>query len=282
VAFSLVSVAQPPAPQQPRSPRAAARADFTGTWVAQITEDWRWRMITPPKGDFASVPLNGEGRRVAAGWDLAADEAAGEQCRAFGAGGIMRQPARLKIAWLDDSTLELRTDAGEQTRLFHFNRDAAAEPAPTWQGHSSAEWLGAASIADPFAFFTAPTREATAARSGAAAGGPPGPRPAAAAPPPPPPGAMKVVTTGLRPGYLRKNGVPYSADAVVTEYYDRLSLFGHDYLQVVTVVTDPKYLTAPFTVSSQFKLESDDSKWSPAPCNTDPPRATFVPPAFVP
>src|SRR5512143_2765106 len=96
-AFALASAAQPRAPQPPRTGRATAQADLTGTWVAQITEDWRWRMITPPKGDYASVPLNAAARQVADRWDPAADTAAGEQCRAFGAGGLMRLPTRVKI-----------------------------------------------------------------------------------------------------------------------------------------------------------------------------------------
>jgi hypothetical protein len=275
--LACAATAQPPfGPQAPRTPRAAARVDLTGTWVAQITEDWRWRMITPPKGDYASVPLNAQGRQVADAWDPARDEAAGEQCRAYGAGGIMRLPTRLKIRWADDETLEVETDAGEQTRLFHFAGDAPTDATPSWQGYSVAEWMGRPAIADPFAFLVAPTREATAARSGGAPGAAP------AAPPPPPPGALKVVTTDLRPGYLRKNGVPYSADAVVTEYYDRLSMFGADYLQVVTVVTDPAYLRAPFAVSNHFKLEPDDSRWRPTPCSTDAPLGAFLPPAFVP
>src|SRR5215831_16899173 len=93
LAFASAVAAQPPsAPPSgpPRSARAAAKTDLTGNWVAQVTEDWRWRMITPPKGDYASVPLNAEGRKVADAWDLARDNEAGEQCRAFGAGGIMR------------------------------------------------------------------------------------------------------------------------------------------------------------------------------------------------
>src|SRR5215470_3073266 len=128
LAFASAVAAQPPSTPPsgpPRSARAAARADLTGNWVAQLTEDWRWRMITPPKGDYASVPLNGEGRKVADGWDLARDNQAGEQCRAFGAGGIMRQPTRLRIAWADDNTLRVETDAGQQTRLFRFDKGRA-------------------------------------------------------------------------------------------------------------------------------------------------------------
>jgi hypothetical protein len=253
--------------------------DVTGNWVAQITEDWRWRMITPPKGDYASVPLTPLGRQVADGWDPAADAAAGEQCRAFGAGGIMRLPTRLKMAWADDSTLRIETDAGRQERVLRFDRSAKVETAPTWQGHSAAEWLGVSAVANPFGALVAPTQEAATARAGGSAAG--AAADGAARPTPPAArGSLKVVTTNLRPGYLRKNGVPYSAEAVVTEYFDRLAMFGNDYLQVVTVVTDPTYLTTPFVVSNHFKREPDDSKWNPTPCATDPPLGTFQPPAF--
>jgi len=278
--LAAVALAQPPGPPQaPRSPRAAAQVDLTGNWVAQITEDWRWRMITPPKGDYASVPLNALGRQVADAWDPAADAAADEACRAFGAGGIMRLPTRLKIAWTDESTLRIDTDLGSQVRVLHFDPAARADSGPSWQGHSAAEWLGVPPPANPFGALVAPTQEAGAARAGrspagAAGGG------AARAEPQSTRGSLKVVTTNLRPGYLRKNGVPYSERAVVTEYYDRFGMFGNDYLQVVTVVADPTYLTTPFVVSNQFKREPDDSKWNPTPCATDAPLGTFQRPAF--
>jgi hypothetical protein len=71
--------------------------------------------------------------------------------------------------------------------------------------------------------------------------------------------------------------VPYSEQAVVTEYYDRFTMFGNDYLQVVTIVTDPVYLMTPFVVSNQFKREPDGSKWNPTPCATDAPLGTLQP-----
>jgi len=91
----------------PPTARAAAPIDFTGQWVSIVTEDWRWRMVTPPKGDYASVPLNPEGRKLADAWDLQMDNSSGNQCRAFGAAAIMRMPTRVRISWQDDSTLKL-------------------------------------------------------------------------------------------------------------------------------------------------------------------------------
>src|SRR3984893_10298650 len=101
----------------PPSPRDAAPMDLTGYWVSIVTEDWRYRMVTPPKGDYAAVPLNPEGRKVADTWDPAKDEAAGNRCKAYGAAAIMRVPTRLHFTSENDNTLRIETDAGTQTRL---------------------------------------------------------------------------------------------------------------------------------------------------------------------
>jgi hypothetical protein len=207
------------------TPKASAPMDMTGYWVAFVTEDWRFRMVTPRKGDYQSVPMTEQARKVADAWDPAADEAAGNQCKAFGAAAIMRVPARFHITWQDDNTLRVDSDAGTQTRLFSFSSPPSSPGEKTWQGHSSAQWQ----------------------------------RPA----------ALKVATTNLRAGYLRKNGVPYSENAAVTEYFDMAPLPGGGQLLVVTtIVEDPLYLQQPFIVSSQFKKEADGSKWDPTPCTS--------------
>ena len=66
------------------------------------------------------MPLTDEGKALADTWDPAADEAAGEQCRSYGAPALMSVPGRLHITWADDSTLKVETDAGTQTRLLRF------------------------------------------------------------------------------------------------------------------------------------------------------------------
>ena len=107
-------------PQPPRAPRAAAPIDLTGYWVSIVTQDWRWRMVTPAKGDYQGIPMTPEARKVADAWDPARDEAAGEQCRSYGAPALMSVPGRLHITWQDDTTLKVETDAGTQTRLLRF------------------------------------------------------------------------------------------------------------------------------------------------------------------
>ena len=122
----------------PSTPRTQAPFDMTGYWVSVVTEDWRWRMTTPPKGDYAGVPLNAPGIQAVKDWDPAKDEAAGQQCKSYGAANIMHVPGRLHITWQDDQTLKIETDSGMQTRLFHF--DAANGAGGDWQGISRAEW----------------------------------------------------------------------------------------------------------------------------------------------
>jgi len=225
------------APQAPPTARASAPFDLTGQWVSLITEDWRHRQFTPPMGDYAALPLSPAGRKIADNWDPARDEAAGEQCKAYGAAGLLRLPIRLRIAWQDDTTLKLETDAGMQTRVFQFGSAQGSDG--DWQGLSSASWDY--------------PRAAFAGRGGASAPG----------------GSLKVITTRMKPGYLRKNGVPYSGDAVLTEYFDRFDVPGGDSLLVITTeVVDPEYLATPYWTSQQFKRESDTSRWNPTPCAT--------------
>src|SRR5213593_3698798 len=210
------------APQSPQTPRAMAPIDLTGYWVSIVTEDWRFRMVTPPKGDFASVPLNQEGIRVGNQWDPAKDEAAGEQCKSYGAPAIMRVPGRVHITWESDTTLKIETDAGQQTRLFHFGEFQPPSGAATWQGNSVASWEVAGG---------------GRGRGGTPAGG-----------------SLKVVTTGIRAGYLRKNGYPYSDKTTVTEYYDRTNeTNGDSWLVVTTIVNDSVYLAQEFITSTHFK-----------------------------
>ena len=246
---------QPGQPQRPGTARESAQADLTGYWVPLITEDWLYRVITPDKGDATSVPLNAEGKKVANAWDLAKDEASGEQCRPFGAPGVMRLPLRVHITWADDSTLKIETDTGQQTRLFYFDKAKQPGRERTWQGHSIAEWTQPVGQFNLAALFALPGA-ANSQQEG------------------PPKGSLKVVTQNLRPGYLRKNGLPYSEKAVLTEYYSRISTFGNDYMAVLTVVDDPMYLAVPFITSTHFKREPDGSKWNPSPCKTDPPRSS--------
>jgi hypothetical protein len=213
--------------------------------VSVVTEDWRWRMMTPPKYDYAAVPLNAAGRLAADNWDPDVDQKAGLQCKAYGAAAGIRLPGRLNIAWVDDNTLQVHLDAGDQTRLLHYGPPSRSSGARTWQGVSSAIW------------------QVPEGAIGGAGGGGRGGRGGARRPT----GQLKVETGNMRPGYLRKNGIPYSEGATMTEYFVRATApNGDDWLVVTTIVEDPTYLNEPFVTSTNFKKEPDNSKFAPTPC----------------
>lgn len=247
ISLGAAAFAQPPrgaAPSPPRSPRAAAPVDLTGYWVSVVSEDWRWRMLTPTRGDFQSVPLNAEGRRVGLEWDPERDAAAGEQCKAYGAPALLRIPGRLRISWQDDETLKIETDAGTQTRLLKFDVPPTTSDPPSWQGHSVAHWeqpVTGALKADGLGIFSG-----FVGRNGR---------------------ALEVQTTNLRPGYLRKNGPPYSANTTLEEFFDvHVQPNGDEWFTVTTIVTDPIYLQGPFITSTDFKKEPNGDRFEPTPC----------------
>jgi hypothetical protein len=219
--------------QPPRTPLAAKQAapiDLTGYWVAVVTEDWKYRMLPANKGDYGGLPLNTAARKAADTWESAKDLPASEDCRNFGAVNLMRQPGRLHITWQDDQTLKLESDAGSQTRLLSFT--PSQSQGGGWQGVSLAAWDTA-----------------------------PGGRGAV------PTGSLKIVTTRFKAGFLRSNGVPYSANTTLTEYFDRVEFpDGNTYLVVSTTVEDPTNLTAPYLTSVHFRKQADAAGWSPTRC----------------
>ena len=80
-------------------------------------------------------------------------------------------------------------------------------------------------------------------------------------------GSLKVTTTNLRSGYMRRNGVPYSANAKLTEYYDVVKeANGVTYLVLTSTLEDPTYLTQQMITAAHFKKQADAAGWNPAPC----------------
>jgi hypothetical protein len=216
----------------PQPPKAAAPIDLTGYWVSVVTEDWRYRMVTPAPGDFQGVPMTAAAVKIADTWDPQKEKASPDQCKSYGAPAILRVPEHLHITWQDDNTMRLETDAGKQVRDFHFGSWKAPAGPATLQGDSTAAW--------------------EMQRAGGRVVG----------------GTMKVDTTHLKGGFLRKNGVPYSDNTTLTEYYDLVKERNGDQLLVVTIVTtDPMYLREPFIISSHFKKQADNAGWNPSACS---------------
>ena len=194
--------------------RNAAPFDITGYWLA---------VSAPSSNEVVDVPLNAQGQKIAATWNPAKDAANGLQCRAYGAGGVMRLPGRLHIAWETADTLRIVTEAGTQTRRFLFGGTQFFPTQASWQGHSIARWT--------------PTQ-------------------------------LMVTTTHLAPGYLSKNGIPYSASTVLTETYARLvDKDGREFLDLTISVDDPQYLRQLYTKSYRFVKQAGAAGWNPTRCS---------------
>jgi len=215
-----------------KTPKESAPIDLTGYWVSIVSEDWRFRMVTPPKGDFPNFLLTPGATKLANAWDAAKDEAAKDHCKAYGAPNIMRVPGRFHITWADDRTLKIETDAGTQTRLLKF---AAPGPAPSTgsgqgapagppsrQGSSTAEW----------------ERK-----------------------------ALRVETSNLLPGYLQANGVPFDGNLKMVEYFDVITEpKGEVWIIDDAVLTDPGVLVRSHKRSTHLRKQADNKGWDPQPC----------------
>ena len=262
----------PPAP--PPTAQQAALIDLTGYWVSVVDQDWRFRMMTPPKGDYAQVPLNAAARKIADQFDPAQYGGANYQtsgivdCRAYGGAGLMHMPMRLHITWDSPEVLKIETDWGQQTRLLRFTRgqpfgdielalrsgEVGGSHGPaSMQGYSVAAWQ------QPFRFNATNFQRANVGRGGGLGQN--------RADELQPGGDLAVVTTDLTPGWLRRNGVPYSSRTRLIEHFMTFQdPTGKDWFTVTTEVIDPEYLNTPFYTSAEFQKEPDASKWAPHPC----------------
>jgi hypothetical protein len=288
--------AQAPAPAQPQAPapaqgqgrgqgaapppptaQQAALIDLTGYWVSVVDEDWRFRMMTPPKGDYAQVPINAAARNIADQFDPA--HYGGDRyqtsgiidCRAYGGANLMRMPMRVHITWDSPETLKIETDWGQQTRLLRFTKGqplgdlemalrigdvGGSRGAASMQGYSVAAWE------QPFRFNAPNYQRANVGRGGGLGQNRAGELQ--------PGGNLAVITTDLTPGWLRRNGVPYSSRTRVIEHFMAFQdPIGKDWFTDTIEVIDPEYLNTPFYTSAEFQKEPDAlgaSKWALHPC----------------
>ena len=267
------------APAQPQGPpptaQSAALVDLTGNWVSVVNQDWRFRMMTPPKGDYAQIPLTPAARKIADSFDPARYGGANYQtsgivdCRAYGAANVMRMPTRLRITWDSPNVLRIETDWGQQTRLFRFDagrlygdqpQDRLMSTVGTSQQPASLQGFSEAMWERPYQINSAVWQRGPAGRGGGLGTERQGERQ---------PGAsLAVLTTNLSPGWLRRNGVPYGSRTRMIEHYRTFQdPTGAQWFNVTIQVIDPEYLNRPFNTTADFRKEPDGSKWAPHPCS---------------
>ena len=190
-----------------------AQIDLVGEWAPQYHEDNPERLAGPNIGDYAGLPLNDAARFMADAWSADILSVPEHQCKPHPSDYSPRGPANLRI-WK-----EVDTDTQQVIALrTHI----------LWQAPERTIWMDGRPHPDEFAAHT---------WQGFSTGTWEGP-------------ILKVVTTHLKKGWIRRNGVPRSDRAELTEYFYRHG----DYLTWTVIINDPLYLTEPMVRSSDFMV----------------------------
>jgi hypothetical protein len=204
------------------------------------------RMVVPGPGEYIGIPINLKAKQYADAWRAGPDEAAGKQCEAYGGGTILLVPEQLHISWQDDNALRVQSDAGMQDWVLHFQPGAedVSSIAASRQGYAAAKW-DLSRVLPPGQFGVGEQSQ-------------PAPRY----------GSLDVEVSHLLPGLLRKNGVPYSGETTVSEFWEQHpGPAGAQYLIISMVLSDPVYLTSPYYTAASFEKQADGSGWDPTPCS---------------
>jgi hypothetical protein len=193
---------------------AAAQRDLAGMWGQRFHEDLPERGAGPEIGDYTGLPVNDAARLRADSWDAAKWTMPERQCEPHPADYAPRGPASLRISSTVDPISQevISWDISVMWSLTHRTIYMDGRPRPS--GNAQHSWQG----------FSTGEWEGD---------------------------ALKVTTTHLKEGWLRRNGLPRSDKATLVEYFIR----NENYLTLVTVVMDPVYLTEPLVRTSDWVLD---------------------------
>jgi cyclase len=192
---------------------ASAQIDFSGEWAPRFWEDQPERVPGPELGDFLGVPISQAARLRAESWDASIQTLPEWQCRPHSADYIWRGPSNLRI-WKEVDPVTRETAAFHAEWLRSVDRAVYLDGRPHPPADALHTWSG----------------YSTAKWDG---------------------DVLTVTTTHLKEGYLRRNGLPRSDKATLTEHWIR----NGDFLTVVTIVHDPVYLTEPFIRTTDYELD---------------------------
>jgi hypothetical protein len=193
---------------------AEAQIDLAGMWGQRFHEDSPERGGGPEIGDYTGLPVNDAARLRADSWTASKWTMPERQCEPHPADYGPRGPASLRIESVVDP---ISQDVAEWhvTIMWQLQRRIIyMDGRPHPSAHAQHSWQG---------FSTGEWEN----------------------------GMLKVTTTHLKEGWVRRNGLPRSDKATLTEYFIR----NDDYLTLVTIVDDPVYLTEPLVRTSDWVLD---------------------------
>jgi len=202
---------------------AFAQVDFSGEWAPRFWEDQPERVPGPELGDYLGIPVNDAARARAAAWEGSIQTETEWQCRPHSADYIWRGPSNLKISKeIDPVSREIVAFHAEWLRS--VDRPVYLDGRPHPSPNAPHTWAGFS----------------TAHWDG---------------------DILTIETTHLKEGYVRRNGLPRSDKATLTEHWIR----NGDFLTVMTIVKDPVYLTEPFVRTTDYELNVHQ-QIPPYPC----------------
>jgi hypothetical protein len=215
--------------------------DFSGEWAPRIYEDQPERVAGPELGDYLGLPITDAGRMRADTWNAAIQTLPEWQCRPHSADYIWRGPSNLRISKeVDPVTRQITAFHAEWLRSVDNIYYLDGRPHPS--PNAPHTWGGFS----------------TAKWTG---------------------NILTITVTHLKEGYVRRNGVPRSDLATVTEHWIRHG----KWLTVATIVNDPVYLSEPFIRTTDYEL--DERQLVPSyPCDVveEVERPKGVVPTFLP
>ena len=192
---------------------ASAQVDFSGEWAPRLWEDQPERVPGPELGDYLGIPINEAARLRAESWDASIQTLPEWQCRPHSADYIWRGPSNLRISKEVDP-ISRETTAFHAEWLRSVDRAIYLDGRPHPPADALHTWAGFS----------------TAKWNG---------------------DVLTVTVTHLKEGYLRRNGLPRSDKATLTEHWIR----NGDLLTVMTIINDPVYLTEPFVRTTDYELD---------------------------
>lgn len=193
---------------------AYAQADLAGMWAQRFHEELPERGEGPEIGDYTGLPVNDAARLRADSWDASKWTVPERQCEPHPADYAPRGPANLRIGRTVDPVSQ-EVVSWDVTVMWSLQQRTIF-----MDGRSH------------------PSPNAQHSWQGFSTGEWDG-------------DMLKVTTTHLKEGWVRRNGLPRSDKATLTEYFIR----NQDYLTLVTIVDDPVYLTEPLVRTSDWVLD---------------------------
>jgi hypothetical protein len=218
-------------------PPAFAQVDLSGEWGQKVHEDLPERGHGPEIGDYTGLPINDQARARADAWTAEKWTMPEHECEPHPADYAPRGPGSMRI-WADMNPLSFDITAWHtELNWMQPLRTIYMDHRPHPSEDAPPTWQGFS----------------TGEWSG---------------------DMLKVTTTHLKEGWIRRNGLPRSDRATMTEYYIRHG----DYFTLVTMVQDPVYFTEPFVRTSNWIL---DLGYQPVPSTCIPANEVGHPKGYV-